>query len=489
MKMINSIHSQLSLSLWQVTRRAAVMLAIFGVFAFTTTVIPVSDANAQTAETPCLNGEYRDVQGTCQACPLGQVTNAEGDGCDKCADFSTDSFEQTSNVDNTACQCPAGYSRDGNSNNDMGQNGAGCVPDNMECGQDGTIYTGNGGSFCQRNNNDDVDERLLRDLPEYPHSVYNQTSCEAQGGRVFREYTNNDNGVNVYVGEFCQVQTCIVADVENPSACNNLSPSRVSPRVGDSFSSCVMRFHPGFDFDSLPEEFQVPECRTLFGTDDTANAGEVGFRNLNGNVNVQRRGATSLTDTTPFPASTGGSGASAETIRIGVAAAVGIGVLLYAGGDTDSFQLVPHAKLHHKNGVSYYDYGSRLQFQQDNVEVQWTAARAHSQGTAQEWIYGTNAKWTGDVFAASLINQSSGLDSDTAFSLSARRQFGIWTLHSGANADWNVNQLNTEWKSGMSIGADVVYNKWTIQPLAKFSWHDSNNQNNTQVQVNLQHDL
>ena len=488
MKMINNTHSQLSLSLWQVTRRAAVMLAMFGVFAFTTTVIPVSDANAQT-QTECTPaaGEYRDVQGNCQACPLGEVVNAEGTGCDRCSDFDE---QQEPNAENTACQCPAGYSRDGNRStkidrtddridNGIYQNGAGCVPtNNMVCPQTGTIYTAsNGDSICH-----EYDDPL-RALEDYPHSAYNQTLCQAQGGRVFRVIDNDKR-----VGEFCQVQTCIVADIENPSACNNSNPNWENPRVGDSFSSCVMRSHDEFNRgDSQVSE--VPECQTLFGTNDDTNVGEVGFPNLRGSVDVQRRGATSLTETTPFPASTGGSGASAETIRIGIAAAVGIGVLLYAGGNTDSFNLVPHAKLHHKNGVSYYDYGSRLQFQQDNVEVQWTAARAHSQGAAQEWIYGTNAKWSGDVFAASLINQSSGLDSDTSFSLSARRQFGVWTLHSGANADWNVNQLNTEWKSGMSIGADVVYNKWTIQPLAKFSWHDSNNQNNTQFQINLQHDL
>ena len=492
MKMINNIHSQLSLSLWQVTRRAAVMLAIFGVFAFTTTVIPVSDANAQTQNTcpsgevenaagvcDCIPTEFRNTLGNCQACPLDQVVNADGTGCDKCEDFG-----QTVSDDNSACECPAGYARDGNNEKEIDgvyQNAVGCVPvpnniDNAEeCDQTGTIYTGHGGPVCHT-------DGKRRALTDYPHSVYNQTNCEAQEGRVFSVIDNLGN-----VGEFCQVQTCIVADIDNPDTCNNPSPNRANPRVGDSYSSCLMRAHEGFQHDDQ-EESRVPDCRTLFGTNVGANVGEVGFPNLNGNVNVQRRGATSLTDTTPFPARRG-SGASAETIRIGVAAAVGIGVLLYAGGNTDSFQLVPHAKLHHKNGVSYYDYGSRLEFQQDNIEVQWTAARAHGKGTAEEWTYGTNAKWTGDVFAASLINQSSGLDSDTTFSLSARRQFGVWTLHSGANADWNVSQLNTEWKSGMSIGADVVYNKWTIQPLAKFSWHDADSQNNTQFQVNLQHDL
>ena len=475
MKMINNTLSQPSLSLGQMTRRAAVILASLGVIVVAITSIN----NSAIAQTTCDNGEFMDVQGNCQACPLGEVANAQGNGCDACADF-----DQIPTDDNSACQCPNGYSRDGNNHkvidrtddnidNGIDQNGVGCVQDNIGCGQTGTIFTAsNGQSICL-----EYDEPL-RALPDYPHPAYNQTRCQDQGGNVFRLIDDNDN-----VGEFCQVAICVVDDVLNPDSCNNPSPNRESPRAGDSFSSCVMRSHSNFGFDSE----ENPECRVVFGSNNNSNAGNVGFPNLRGYVNVERRGATSLTDTTPFPSS-GGSSASAETIRIGVAAAVGIGVLLYAGGNTDAFHLVPHAKLNHKNGVSYYDYGSRLQFQQDNIEVQWSAARAHTKDTSQEWTYGTNARWSGDVFEASLINQSSGLVSDTSFSVSARRQFGAWTLHSGANADWNVNKLNAEWKSGMSIGADGVYNKWTIKPLAEFSWHDSNNQN-TQFQVNLEHDL
>ena len=78
-----------------------------------------------------------------------------------------------------------------------------------------------------------------------------------------------------------------------------------------------------------------------------------------------------------------------------------------------------------------------------------------------------------DVFIASLKNTTHGLKSDTVFSLSAQKQSGNWTLESSYVSDFRIDDLNTTWQNRLGVGANAVYNKWTVMPRVEFSWQDT----------------
>ena len=70
-------------------------------------------------------------------------------------------------------------------------------------------------------------------------------------------------------------------------------------------------------------------------------------------------------------------------------------------------------------------------------------------------------------------NTTQGLESDTLFSLSARREWGVWTWQSSYAGDWQVRELNDTWQNRLSLGASVVYDRWTVSPKAEFLWRNS----------------
>ena len=83
-----------------------------------------------------------------------------------------------------------------------------------------------------------------------------------------------------------------------------------------------------------------------------------------------------------------------------------------------------------------------------------------------------------------------GLEADTAFSLSARKAWGVWTLESSYTGDWEERELNNTWRNRLSLGASVVYDKWTVSPKAEFSWQSEENiDDNARLRLDLRRDL
>ena len=77
-----------------------------------------------------------------------------------------------------------------------------------------------------------------------------------------------------------------------------------------------------------------------------------------------------------------------------------------------------------------------------------------------------------------------------AFSLSARKEWSVWTLESSYVGDWEERELNNTWKNRLSLGASVVYDGWTVSPRAVFSWRDSEKVGkDTNFRFNLRRDL
>ena len=120
----------------------------------------------------------------------------------------------------------------------------------------------------------------------------------------------------------------------------------------------------------------------------------------------------------------------------------------------------------------------------------WQAGQTTVGGDTDEWVYGTGTSWTGDVFTASMENTTQGLESDTAFSLSARKEWGVWTWESSYTGDWEVRELNNTWQNRLSLGASVVYDRWTVSPKAEFSWGGSESvRQDTDFRLDLRRDL
>ena len=155
-----------------------------------------------------------------------------------------------------------------------------------------------------------------------------------------------------------------------------------------------------------------------------------------------------------------------------------------------SWNFTPHAEFRADSGVGHYVYGSKFDYSGEHWSGYWQAGQTKTGGNSDDWIYGTGTSWISDVFTASMQNTTQGLESDTAFSLSARKEWSVWTLESSYVGDWEVRELNDTWTNRLSLGAGVVYDRWTVSPKAEFSWRNSENiGKNADFRLDLRRDL
>ena len=473
----------------------------------------------------CVSGFVTSAPGACTRCPDGMGPNDDGTRCQPCP---SELFSKDTGI----CRsCPSGQSPDNTRtacvNANRCQDGTTARPDapfNEVCEEtcsnvfedynsatkscfecaDNQVFNGencvgcpedkepnSAGSVCicpaGETNYPTITGELCADstLPAYPATtadVYNDDNCRAQGWSVVYDFDSQ-----MRIAEFCEVPVVILSNASTSASALSESvvalPAQLTPNTRHDV--CLMRSDAGYtsDFDIQPQP-----CPMLLGENGFPNALEYGEAErlrvdilAGGQVNVLPRIVESSGDG-------GGGGSSSDTSAIlfgGVAAVVLYSWLLSDGG-VESLSLQPQGEVRHNDSGSYYAYGSRLAFAANNWSGYWETLQTHSGGKTGDWIYGAGTEWTGDVFSASLENTTEGFDSDTSLSLSATKQWGNWTLESSYVSDLRIRDvLNTTWQNRLGVGANAVYNKWTVTPKVEFSWQDAELDDEVRFRMNV----
>ena len=265
-------------------------------------------------------------------------------------------------------------------------------------------------------------------------------------------------------------------------------PAQVN--VGSRGEQCVMHQEDGFDTSILSGNH--PTCQEVFGTDmlpakplrfsDSDRLAvidnlpgesgqrmvmfggeEVAYSPATAGVPVQSTAGSSS-------GSSGGGDKTAKGIAIGAAVVAGAVALFNHSGDPDAFTFSPDYGLNYeaKSGHVFH-YGSRVDFRENGWHSWWSAGQTNTRNGSGKLRLGSGAEWQGEVFAARLQSDTFGDRNDSYFSLSAKRQFGVWSFAPAYRLDYNKTQTSDELLH--SVKAQLVYraDKWTLTNSAGFS--------------------
>ena len=433
---------------------------------------PTSDGKTCVAAVNCGDGMAPNTDGFCE-CEQGTIlkTTADPDRCVPLIECPNDD-EQVAGWSDASetlqnCKCKADrqfLNSEGNCQVPVVR-----CPDGEEMMEDERT----GESFC-------VEEITT------PVAVrYNSDNCDTRGWQTGFDLQGSS------AAEVCYIPILIVSELPSATA-SSRDEDAPSPRQslapGRKADGCLMRSSNGY----IPDEYL--RCTAVFGAvgefptrrDDfvpteqslhvlPSERGVSEVRTAAGEVITSAPSAavdtpTSGDGTSAVPQGDGGK--SSKGVAIGVVAAVGIVTWMLSDGDIAAFNWQPEMSVEHHDGVSYYSYGSRVDFASDGWATHWRASQAHYGGEAQDWVYGAGASWTDGVFAGEVNSRAQGLDTDVGFSLSAEKIAGLWRLRSGVNADWRLDELNSEWTSHLYLSGETIYHDWHFTPSAGFLWEE-----------------
>ena len=291
---------------------------------------------------------------------------------------------------------------------------------------------------------------------------YSSETCQSSGWNI--AYTI-DNSEEENIAEICEIRTYI--DERTPPG-----------SLEEGFrQGCTVRHAPNF------ANVNYPLCSDIFGGTPFPPV-PADFNEEYSFHRVESDG--SYTHVLPLPSSS--TGETAKVMAVGAAAMVGFIVFMHGGG-AESFNFSPRAEIRHDDGLNHYVYGSRMDYAADDLTGYWSAAQTRTDGKNGDWVYGSGAAWTGDVFAASFDNSARGLTSDTTMALSAQKQFGVWNVNSSYSAGLTTNESSAEWTNRLNIGANAVYDRWILSPNAELAWQNEVNDKTARLCFDLSREL
>ena len=127
-------------------------------------------------------------------------------------------------------------------------------------------------------------------------------------------------------------------------------------------------------------------------------------------------------------------------------------------------QWSPHYSFAMSDGVRRYEVGSRWEWKRDNFSAHWTATKT----SADVFAYGNGAKWTGEIFTAAFNSRGIKRESQLDFSLSAEKEFGLWSFSPQYRVDFDSDETDKIWRHALSLRAVWTADKWTLSNSAGF---------------------
>lgn len=295
----------------------------------------------------------------------------------------------------------------------------------------------------------------------------------------------DDDGQGRYSSETCRSSGWDIMYVEDNSDARNIAEVCEIRTYSDGDETLEEGFRQGCTVSREGEFANVnyPLCSEIFG-DTPFPSVPAGFNEAYSFHRFNSDGE--LIHVLPSPSAS--TGETAKVMAVGAAAMVGFVVFMHGGG-AESFHFSPRAEIRHDDGLNHYVYGSRMDYAADDLTGYWSAAQTRTDGTNGDWVYGSGAAWTGDVFAASFDNSARGLTSDTTMALSAQKQFGVWKVNSSYSAELTTNESSAEWTNRLNIGANAVYDRWMLSPNAELAWQNDVNDKTARLRFDLSREL
>ena len=295
------------------------------------------------------------------------------------------------------------------------------------------------------------------------------------------------------------MQSCLVPCQIAPSAPNSppvlssaesalevgIEPAQLS--AGDIVDACVMTRDANFDATAAGVS-DIPLCTDpdLFGTHgfptkpqnfDNTTTGQNRHRLTiaagTGNAAREVMYNSQIVARAPVASAGGGGGSSGggggAGIAIGVAAVVGLLALATWSGDPDAFTFSPDVGINYDSQSGHIlRYGTRMDFREKAWHAWWSAAQTNTRNGMGELRYGSGAEYAGEFWNARLQNDGYGKRSDSEFSLSAEKEFGVWSFAPLYRVQYGKDETSESWRHALSVSAVWRVEKWTLTNSAGF---------------------
>ena len=279
--------------------------------------------------------------------------------------------------------------------------------------------------------------------------------------------------------------------------------------ANSNVDACVISRHAGFDTTAAGAT-DHPECndQNLFASagfpqkpsdishsDILAKSKRITVQLAAGGAadatpNVVYNNTTLAHHSTPSGGGGGGGGGGAG-IAIGVAAVVGLLALATWGGDSDSFTFSPDVGLNYDSQSGHIlRYGSRVDFRENAWHAWWSAAQTNTRNGTGELRYGSGAEYAGEFWNARLQSDAYGDKSDSEFSLSAKKELGVWSFAPLYRVQYDKDETDENWRHSLLLSAVWRVEKWTLTNSAGFYGESlAAFGDNTSIKVLLRHDF
>ena len=146
------------------------------------------------------------------------------------------------------------------------------------------------------------------------------------------------------------------------------------------------------------------------------------------------------------------------------AAVAGLAVYAFGGGTAwQDTSFAPVAEYSLNDGIRRYQVGSRMEWQKDNWTAHWQTTKSQNIANSDGLAFGSGVGWTGDIVAAEFISRSIADKSETTFSLSAEKIFGLWTLSPEYRLDYRTSETDKTLLHALSANAVWQGDKWTVR--------------------------
>ena len=287
-------------------------------------------------------------------------------------------------------------------------------------------------------------------------------------------------------------------------------PAQIS--AGDNVDACVMTQNAGFDAANAGVA-DVPMCNNplLFGSGgfpqkpsgfNDADTGNNRHRlEIESNQTANSQIITWQGDAVPRYAgaapsassgsSGGGGGNHGAALGLGIAAFVGILAYNIWDGDASAFAFSPDVGINYDSQSGHVlRYGSRMDFRQDEWHAWWSAAQTNTRNGTGGLRYGSGAEYAGQGWKARLQSDGYGKSTDSAFSLSAKKEFGLWSFAPLYRVQYDRSETAESWEHSLSLKAVWQINQWTLTNSAGFYGESlAAFGDNTSIKVLLRHDF
>ena len=439
----------------------------------------------------CPVGEIIIGEGQCQQCPQGQTSD---DNFTACIPISVNCEpNQIATVDNTCVVCDDGmfpadqFSCASCPQNTFAPQGAvSCLAclngsvsaDGSQCVCRDDQRLSNNSCVCANSALQETQDPRTGDgfcaapIVTPVHTQYNVNNCDSNGWTSGISHDNNRN-----IAELCYIPLQFVDATPTLAVANvRETPQNETPVSGETASACILRAHSMFENNDA-----LRQCGEIFGPNNGLPLRRAQFNRDTDMllVNVESfevydptNGNQRVDDRFINPPESDGGGENVIVAGLGAIGVVGVVTWLVSDGDLSLLNWTPHMNIEQNNSRGYFDYGSRIEFANDNWKTYWSARQSHQNGNANDWIYGAGATWHDDIWRGTFTTRTEGVETDMAFAFAAETTVGAWKLRSGVEADWGLTELNSEWASRLQIKADTDLQGWLLTPSLGFSWEE-----------------